>query len=578
MKDFFISYTKVDKSWAEWIGWVLEEAGYTVFIQAWDILPADNFVGKMQGAMTGTRKTIAVLSDDYFKSEYTEAEWTAAVTRDPAGQARLLVPIRVRPCEAIGFFATTVYIDIVGLSEQDARAAILGAFSSRLKPTKQPAYPGGEGEQRISEGHAAFPGVATPVANVIDKVISTSDTDDIIVAPLHQRSASAVKSALTAEEGRRLGRSLEKLSLLQFNILVFALNPPLGAIPTMPAPQNERVGALLRWAEGPGGRGLAEVQNLFREILTPSAESHAELPDAHRGPTVVKTCDRRKQEEEFKTFFDLCIQRRRGHAQVYVVHGRAREGHKSLVERFRDTRLRAHAGGAVPALWEWGWPQTGNLKVDGQWIVSRLFEKLEREDVPGSTRERARAFRECVASLQTPVVVVMHEIEVGEWLRTTRKLIRSYIEFWDEVKLASGEESFPLFVVFLNVVYPGLENSAARPMRDWRALRHWLKSKRVRLALRSLSRMRGRSPLESPAPQCASVALLKELPCVTLGDVKAWMRNHDYGEYEFEWEAHSQGLFVENRWDLFECKNMADIEWALANFVARMTPTERVYA
>jgi hypothetical protein len=30
MKDFFISYHKVDKTWAEWIAWHLEEAGYSV--------------------------------------------------------------------------------------------------------------------------------------------------------------------------------------------------------------------------------------------------------------------------------------------------------------------------------------------------------------------------------------------------------------------------------------------------------------------------------------------------------------------------------------------------------------------
>jgi TIR domain-containing protein len=34
MKDFFVSYTSADRSWAEWIAWRLEEAGYGVFIQA----------------------------------------------------------------------------------------------------------------------------------------------------------------------------------------------------------------------------------------------------------------------------------------------------------------------------------------------------------------------------------------------------------------------------------------------------------------------------------------------------------------------------------------------------------------
>ena len=32
MKDFFISYTAVDRSWAEWIAWELEKAGYDTVI------------------------------------------------------------------------------------------------------------------------------------------------------------------------------------------------------------------------------------------------------------------------------------------------------------------------------------------------------------------------------------------------------------------------------------------------------------------------------------------------------------------------------------------------------------------
>ena len=34
--DFFISYTQSDRVWAEWIGWELEQAGYTTMVQSWD--------------------------------------------------------------------------------------------------------------------------------------------------------------------------------------------------------------------------------------------------------------------------------------------------------------------------------------------------------------------------------------------------------------------------------------------------------------------------------------------------------------------------------------------------------------
>ena len=70
LKDFFVSYKRADKVWAEWIAWTLEEAGYSVLIQAWDFRPGGNFVLDMQRAAAGTSKTIAVLSDAYLKSAY----------------------------------------------------------------------------------------------------------------------------------------------------------------------------------------------------------------------------------------------------------------------------------------------------------------------------------------------------------------------------------------------------------------------------------------------------------------------------------------------------------------------------
>jgi len=70
----FISYTKADQAWAEWIAWTLQEAGLSVIIQAWDFLPGGNFVLNMEQAVSA-EKTIAVLSPAYLQSEYTQPEW-----------------------------------------------------------------------------------------------------------------------------------------------------------------------------------------------------------------------------------------------------------------------------------------------------------------------------------------------------------------------------------------------------------------------------------------------------------------------------------------------------------------------
>ena len=101
-KDFFVSYTGVDRRWAEWIAWVLEEAGHTVVLQAWDFRPGSNFVLAMQQATEQAERTIAVLSPDFLASRFTAPEWAAAFAKDPTGARGLLLPVRVRECEPKG--------------------------------------------------------------------------------------------------------------------------------------------------------------------------------------------------------------------------------------------------------------------------------------------------------------------------------------------------------------------------------------------------------------------------------------------------------------------------------------------
>ncbi|MCT7658038.1 toll/interleukin-1 receptor domain-containing protein [Mycobacterium deserti] len=63
-KDFFISYNKADRPWAEWIAWVLESEGYTTVVQDWDFKPGGNFVVEMDNAAKQCERTLAVLSQD----------------------------------------------------------------------------------------------------------------------------------------------------------------------------------------------------------------------------------------------------------------------------------------------------------------------------------------------------------------------------------------------------------------------------------------------------------------------------------------------------------------------------------
>jgi tetratricopeptide (TPR) repeat protein len=166
MKDFFISYNKADKHWAEWIAWILEESGYSVVIQAWDFRPGGNFVLEMQQAASETDKTIAILSQDYLDTEYTQPEWAAAFTRDPRGKNRSLIPVRVDDCTLEGLHSSLINIDLVGLSEEGARRAILDGVKERAKPDEAPGFPGDRQSQtpateRVAPHPVGFPGGST---------------------------------------------------------------------------------------------------------------------------------------------------------------------------------------------------------------------------------------------------------------------------------------------------------------------------------------------------------------------------------------------------------------------------------
>lgn len=143
--EFFISYTKADRQWAEWIAWQLEQEGYSVIIQSWDFRPGDNFILAMNAAAASADRTIVVLSPDYFTSRFTPSEWAVAFKKDPKGENGIVLPVQVRDCkqQLTGLLSPIAYIDLVGLDKQAAKKKLLdGIHRTRAKPSVEPDFPG----------------------------------------------------------------------------------------------------------------------------------------------------------------------------------------------------------------------------------------------------------------------------------------------------------------------------------------------------------------------------------------------------------------------------------------------------
>jgi WD40 repeat protein len=151
----FISYNRADLDWAEWIAGVIERGGYQPIIQAWHFRPGEDFVLKMQQAATESDMTIAVLSEAYLNAEFTQPEWSAAFARDPTGEKRGLIPIRVAECSLTGMLLPRINIDLVGLTEQDAERVLLDSLKPSGKPAQPPPFPGKRAEP--SNSTAPFP-------------------------------------------------------------------------------------------------------------------------------------------------------------------------------------------------------------------------------------------------------------------------------------------------------------------------------------------------------------------------------------------------------------------------------------
>lgn len=178
-KDFFISYNSADKNWAEWVAWQLEDAGYTVEIQAWDFKAGSNFVIKMQEATSKSKKTIAVISPEYLNADFTQPEWASAFVQDPKGENRILIPILVKDTNLEGLFKSITYIDLRGLEEISAKNKLLEEIKEeRKKPNSCPLFP--DFNHSISSP-PAFPNALPAIWNVpFNQNISFTGREDIL--------------------------------------------------------------------------------------------------------------------------------------------------------------------------------------------------------------------------------------------------------------------------------------------------------------------------------------------------------------------------------------------------------------
>ena len=163
-KDFFISYNKANKDWAKWIGGTLEENGYTVYLQAWDIAPGDDFIARMNEFLQCSENYLAVFSSSFWESEYCRKEFQTAFNAYLKGNIKKFLPVRVEDFTPAPLYETTVYIDLFSTNEEkEAESALLNGVGSTSNPRKKEAFPnsmpikGGQADRGEDFNRPSFP-------------------------------------------------------------------------------------------------------------------------------------------------------------------------------------------------------------------------------------------------------------------------------------------------------------------------------------------------------------------------------------------------------------------------------------
>ena len=156
--DLFVSHAGRDRAWAEWVAWELIDAGYTVELDYWDWEIGENFVEKMRDALERAERMVALFSQAYFEPErHTTPELTALLADRSPARKRLL-PIRIEQVTPPLLYRPLLSVDVFDLSEDDARARLVGAVRGKQRPDERPEFPAASRPKPPPPGSGPPPG------------------------------------------------------------------------------------------------------------------------------------------------------------------------------------------------------------------------------------------------------------------------------------------------------------------------------------------------------------------------------------------------------------------------------------
>lgn len=111
--DVFISHSPADREWVDaWLLPRLEAAGLQVCVDYRDFPSGAPRHQSVARAISGSRRTVAILTPDWVASEQNAFEELLARSLDPAAVRRLLIPVQLKACELPASLAALQRVDL----------------------------------------------------------------------------------------------------------------------------------------------------------------------------------------------------------------------------------------------------------------------------------------------------------------------------------------------------------------------------------------------------------------------------------------------------------------------------------
>ena len=139
--DFLIDHADTDSPWAEWIGSELVDAGYRVWVPAWNVRPGQNRLTEQNLALARCSHVLGVLSSAYRVAQ--DAVRTAAQQQSADGKERAFIPVRVDDADVDPLLGPVAMIDLAGLDETSARRRLLAGAAVEAPRPARAAFPAG---------------------------------------------------------------------------------------------------------------------------------------------------------------------------------------------------------------------------------------------------------------------------------------------------------------------------------------------------------------------------------------------------------------------------------------------------